>query len=60
MKKTPTIIWKRKSAFQTITIELCKQPKAKVTKTPQKSIRLVVSIGVDVVAKTDDKLCLPK
>ena len=44
-----------KPAFQTITIELYKQPKTKTTK--KEHIRLVtVSIGVDVVAKTDDDI----
>ena len=39
--------------FQTIAIELYKQPKTKTTK--KEHIRLViVAIGVDVVPKTDD------
>ena len=45
--------YKRKSAFQTIPIELCKQPK---TKTKKEHIRLaIVYIGVDVVAKIVDE-----
>ena len=45
--------YKRKSAFQTIPIELYKQPK---TKTKKEHTRLViVYIGVDVVAKIVDE-----
>ena len=45
--------YERKSAFQTIAIELYKQPK---TKTKKEYIRLVtVFIGVDIVAKIVDE-----
>ena len=37
-------------------IDLYKQSKTKATK--KERIRLVISIGVDVVAKTDDEICL--
>ena len=46
---------REKPAFQTITIELYKRPKTKIT--TKEDIRLViVSTGVDVVAKTDDEI----
>ena len=47
--------YEEKSAFQTIAIELYKQPKSKTTK--KEHIRLVTnSIEIDVVAKTDDEI----
>ena len=46
---------KRKSTFQTILIELCKQPKIKTTINEQITL-VIVSIGVDVVAKTEDDI----
>ena len=44
-----------KSVFQTIAIKLQKQPKIKTTR--KEHIRLI-STGVNVVTKTDDKICL--
>ena len=43
---------KRKSTLQTILIELCKQPKTKTTINEQITL-VIVSVGVDVVAKTE-------
>ena len=55
VKKRLPRLYEGKSAFQTIAIELYKQPKLK---TKKEHIRLVISIGVDVVAKTDDEIYL--
>ena len=46
---------KRKSTLQTILIELCKQPKTKTTINEQITL-VIVSIRVDVVAKTEDDI----
>ena len=64
IKKLPRR-YEGKYAFQTVAIELYKQPKTKKenktkkeqTKNPPKNIRLViVSIGLDVVTKIDDEV----
>ena len=46
--------YEEKSAFQTFAIELYKQPKTKIKKEYMKLVLL--SIDVDVVAKTDDEI----
>ena len=43
-----------KSAFQAIAIELCNNKKQKQIQ----KIRLVTSIAIGVVAKTNDEICL--